>query len=322
MSERSLVIGVDLGGTNMQIGVVDAQNRVLGQEKRKTKAEQGADAIVDRLARGIAKACEIAGASLGEVRAVGIGAPGAIDYAQGVVIEAPNLGWRDFPLAERLSAALGGRPVLLDNDVNVAVYGENKLGAGKDARDLLGVWVGTGVGGGLVLNGSLYYGGFGTAGEIGQMILFPRAALGHRTVEESCSRKNVVARISRLAAAQHRTMLSELTEDMEDIGAGTVAKAYEMGDDLTRRVVNEAADLLGDAIGSCVTLLALPRVILGGGLTEALGQPFVERVATAARAVVFPTRLRAVEFAATTLEDRAGLLGAALLAREKFVSAA
>lgn len=320
MGNGPLVVGIDLGGTNMQIGVVSAEGKVVGQEKKKTKAEQGADAIVERMAKGIAKACEEAGTDLGAIQAVGIGAPGAIDFEHGVVIEAPNLGWRDFPLAERLGAALGGKPVLLDNDVNVAVFGENRLGAGKNARDLLGVWVGTGVGGGLILNGSLYYGGMGTAGEIGQMILFPRAALGHRTVEESCSRKNVVGRISKLAMQHHKTLLTELTDDLENIGAGTVAKAYEMGDELTRRVVNESADLLGDAIGSCVTLLSLPKVILGGGLTEALGGAFVDRVAAAARSVVFPSRLKSVEFAETKLADRAGLLGAALLARERFVS--
>jgi len=319
MGNGPMVVGIDLGGTNMQIGVVDAEGKVIGQEKKKTKAEQGAEAIVERMAKGIAKACEEGGASLDAVQAVGIGAPGAIDFEHGVVMEAPNLGWRDFPLAERLGEALGGKPVLLDNDVNVAVYGENRLGAGKNATDLLGVWVGTGVGGGLILNGSLYYGGSGTAGEIGQMILFPRAALGHRTVEESCSRKNVVGRISKLAMQHHKTMLTELTDDLEGIGAGLVAKAYEMGDELTRRVVNESAELLGDAIGSCVTLLSLPKVILGGGLTEALGQVYVERVANAARSVVFPSRLKSVEFVATTLADRAGLLGAALLAREKFV---
>lgn len=319
MGNGSLVVGIDLGGTNMQIGVVDADGRVIGQSKKKTKADQGADAIVDRMARGIAAACEEAGTTLDKMAAVGIGAPGAIDYERGVVLEAPNLGWRDFPLADRLGAALGGKPVLLDNDVNVAVYGENRLGAGKGASDLLGVWVGTGVGGGLILNGSLYYGALGTAGEFGQMILFPRAALGHRTVEESCSRKNVVGRISKLAMSQHKTMLTELTDDLEGIGASTVAKAYEMGDELTRRVVNESADLLGDAIGSCITLLSLPKVILGGGLTEALGQAYVDRVAAAARSVVFPSRLKSCEFVATVLADRAGLLGAAMLAQERFV---
>ena len=131
MGHGPLVVGIDLGGTNMQIGVVDAEGKVLGQEKKKTKADQGAEAIIERMAKAIAKACEEAGVGLDAVAAVGIGAPGAIDYEHGVVLEAPNLGWRDLPLAERLGAALGGKPVLLDNDVNVAVYGENRLGAGK-----------------------------------------------------------------------------------------------------------------------------------------------------------------------------------------------
>lgn len=320
MASSSLLIGIDLGGTNMQIGVVDASNKVLGRTKKKTKADEGQDAVISRIVAGIEEACEAAKVKVADLGAVGIGAPGGIDHKRGVVMEAPNLRWNNVPLANLLSEKLKGRPVVVDNDVNVAVYGENKLGAGNNAEDLLGVWVGTGVGGGLILNGKLYQGGFGTAGEIGHTVLFPGAALGNRKLEENCSRKFIVLRLARLIRANNPSALTEIAggdEKIEGVGAGALGEAYRKGDDLVCRVVDESADLLGLAIAHSVTVLALPLVILGGGLTEALGEPYVRRVQASVRAAAFPDRCKGVKVVATKLEDDAGLLGAALLAREE-----
>jgi glucokinase len=238
--------------------------------------------------------------------------------ARGVVLEAPNLRWNNMPLAERLSAAFEKRPVLIDNDVNVAVYGENRLGAGGNARDVLGIWIGTGIGGGLVLNGSLYYGSHGSAGEIGQTVLFPGAPLGWRLFEQNCSRKHLVGRILRLIDANRASSLIEIAGGRDDIGASSLAKAYNEGDALVREVVDEATELIGVMAANAVTLLSLPMVILGGGFAEAFGQPFADRVADAMKPHVFPKALQSCRVVTTRLADDAGLLGAALLARERF----
>lgn len=320
-SKQRNIVGIDLGGTNMQIGVVDSANRILGRCKRKTRPENGADGVIERIAEGVETACKEAKVGLDDIAGVGIGAPGAIDMVGGVVMEAPNLRWMDVPLAKLLSKKLKDIPVLVDNDVNVAVYGENAIGAGQNAPDVLGVWIGTGIGGGLVINGKLYYGGFGTAGEIGQIILFPNAPLGNRTLEHCCSRKYVVERLVRLIRNNNPSILTEIADGpLEEIGAGTLGKAYERNDELTRLVVDESADLLGTALSGFVSTLALPMVILGGGMTEGIGRPYVERVAKAIRANVFPARCQKVQVVATKLADDAGLLGASLLAREKFAS--
>lgn len=315
----SPVIGIDLGGTNMQIGVVNPANQIIGRTKKKTKADEGQDAVIGRIVNGIEEACQEAKVKVDDLAAIGIGAPGGIDHKKGVVMEAPNLRWNDVPLAKILSAKLKNRPVVVDNDVNVAVYGENKLGAGNNASDVLGVWVGTGVGGGLVLNGKLYQGGFGTAGEIGHTVLFPGAAMGNRKLEENCSRKFIVLRLARLIRANNPSMLTDIAggdDKIETVGAGAVAEAYKKGDALVKTVVDESADLMGIAIAHSVTVLALPLVILGGGLTEALGDAYVKRVQASVRAAAFPERCKSVKVVATRLEDDAGLLGAALLARE------
>ena len=313
------VVGIDLGGTNMQIGVVTESNKIVGRVKKKTKADEGRDAVIDRLAKGIEEACEEAKIKPSELAAIGIGAPGAIDHKRGIVVEAPNLRWNDVKLADTLSAKLKGRPVIVDNDVNVAVYGENKLGAGNSADDLMGVWLGTGIGGGLILRGKLYHGAFGTAGEIGHTILFPGAAMGNSKLEENCSRKFLALRLARLIRANNPSILPQLAggdDQLESIGASTIAEAYQKGDELVRVVVDEAAYLVGIGVANMVTVLSLPLIILGGGLTEALGDPFVKKVQQSVRAAAFPERCKGVKVVATKLEDNAGLLGAALLARE------
>ncbi len=314
----TLVVGVDLGGTHMQIGVVDASDRIVGRAKRLTQAEQGRDAVIGRIVEAIDEACAAAGARPSDLAGVGVGAPGAVDVAAGVVLEAPNLRWNNVPLAHRLANALAGPPILLDNDVNVAVFGENRLGAGANASDLLGVWIGTGIGGGLILGGRLYHGASGTAGEIGQMILLPGAPLGARTLEENCSRRQTIERLVRLVRSNHPSSLLEQLNEKNSLTSADVAQAYNNNDNLTRRVIDETADMLAVTIAGVVTLLGLHRVILGGGLSEELGQPFADRVAAAARPLVFPKSLQSLEVLPTRLADQAGLLGAALLAREQF----
>jgi glucokinase len=278
MPDSKLVVGIDLGGTNMQIGVVDRDRRVIGHGKKKTKPEEGRDAILSRIAEGIEDACADAKVKPSDLAGVGIGAPGAIDHATGTVLEAVNLRWNDVPLADLLSKRVG-KPVFVDNDVNVAVYGEYKLGAGENARDLLGVWIGTGIGGGLILNGQLYQGSFMTAGEIGHTVLFPGNPPGTRSLEQNCSRTNIVDRILKLIRSNHKSIVPSLVDgDLSQVKSKTIAKAYQMGDELTVEVVDNAAELLGVSIAGVVTLLSLGRVVLGGGLTEALGDALVDKV--------------------------------------------
>lgn len=328
MDPQGPAIGIDLGGTNMQIGVVhpaalgaepggDHEVLLAGRAKLKTKAEEGLEAVIDRLHRGVEEACAEAGIAVKELRCLGIGAPGAIDPAKGVVVEAPNLRWDNVPLAALLEDRLE-LPVVVDNDVNVAVYGEDRLGAGEGSDFMLGVWCGTGVGGGLILDGKLYYGAKGTAGEIGHMLALPGAQPGSKTLEHNCSRTALAERLVKLIRANRKSIITELVDGKyEKIKSGVIGKAYEAGDELTIEIVHEAAKLLGDHIGGIVTLLSLDRVVLGGGLTEALGEPWVKAVREACQRTAFPASVRDVSVVATALEDDAGLLGAALLAFER-----
>lgn len=310
-------VGIDLGGTNMQIGVVSPDLKLLAPAKRKTKADEGLEGVLNRVVSGVQEACQTAGIKTTDLGGLGIGAPGAIDPYRGVVLEAVNLRWKNVPLAEILEKRLR-IPSIVDNDVNVAVYGENALGAGNKCANIMGVWVGTGVGGGLILDSKLFYGHFLSAGEIGHTILLPNNPKGNRSVEHNCSRTTVVDRIVRLIRAGQRSSLTdEVGDDLDNIKSKTVAKHYLGGDKLIKEVVDHAADLLGVTIANAVTLLSLERVILGGGLTEAIGKPFVERVHRAAKELVFPEACRKFDLVASKLEDNAGVYGAAMLAMER-----
>jgi glucokinase len=308
-------IGIDLGGTNIQIGVVDKSAVVLGRSRKKTNADQGRDRVIDRLVEGVQEACTEAGITPTQLGGLGIGAPGAVDPNLGVVLEAVNLRWNEVALAKILKTKLG-IPVYVENDVNVAVYGEWKHGSGRGVTDVLGIWLGTGVGGGLVLNNALYGGALLTAGEIGHTTLFPNAALGNRSLEQNCSRSAVADRIVKLIRANHPSSLAKVVMEEGQIKSKAIAEAFKAGDALTVRVIEEAAMLVGVAAANVVTLLSLPRVILGGGLTEAIGKPFVALVKKSVREYAFPDRCKQVDVVASELEDDAGLVGAAMLARE------
>lgn len=345
VSKRSskFLVGVDLGGTNINVGLVDDSGAMLLESRvnKKTQAVQGVATVIDRIADAVRESCDAANIAPRSVRAIGVGAAGAVDTSRGVVLKGGNIGFTNVPLAATLARKLGAPKVVIENDVNAAAYGEWKMGAAVGSADFLAVWIGTGVGGGLVLNNRMYSGGFFTAGEIGHMTLIPGAPTGRRTLEENCSRTAISERLLALISSGHPSALREMVErekkdllkkaedDLAKKGklswqfetnkilrSRAIAEAYRRHDPLTVRVVNEAAGMLGMAIGGVVTLLSLPRIVLGGGFTEALGEPWVREVRKAVRESVFPAECRHVEVVGTMLNDRAGIVGAALMARD------
>jgi glucokinase len=311
-----VVVGVDLGGTNMQIGVVNAEGKVIGRCKRKTKSHEGRDEVIKRIIEGVQRALDEAKTPREKLFGVGIGAPAVVDFDKGTVVKAGNLGWEDVSLRDILMQQLRV-PVALDNDVNCAAWGEAQLGAARGRANVLAVWVGTGVGGGLVLGGSIWRGPKLTAGEIGYVVLFPGGQPGMMTVEDICSRTGIVNALKRLLPAYPESALHRLIAEKADetgaIGSSTIAKAYAMEDELTRKVIDKSAEFLGFAIANLVTMLSIDCVALGGGVTEALGEPYVARVRKSFERTVFPASLRKTEFVASALNDDAGMLGAAML---------
>jgi glucokinase len=320
MAKGELAIGIDLGGTNINVGVVDRRGRIMGRAKKKTKAHEGRDVVIERLVASMQAACEDAGTALDAVTTVGIGAPGPVDFERGVVITAGNLGWKNVPLAEILRKRTGV-PVCVDNDANVAAWGEATVGAGEGVDSLLAVWVGTGVGAGIVINGGVWRGDLWTAGEIGHVVTYPNGQPGSQKVEEFCSRTGMVRSLTTLGGLHPDSLFNKaLARHVADgkggpLGSGALADCYAAGDALVQEVVHSAADLLGVTVANWVTMMSMRTVVLGGGVTEALGKPYIERVEASVRRHVFPSALAPkVSIRMTKLKDEAGVLGAAMLA--------
>ena len=312
------VIGVDLGGTNIQVGVVNEKNRIVGRSKSKTQADKGTETVIDRIVKTVNDAIDDSKLKPSEISGLGIGAPGTVDVKKGIVRTAVNLRWNNFPLCKHLTKKLK-MPVTLDNDVNVGTWGEFVAGAAKTKKgDLLGIFVGTGIGGGLVLNGQLYSGDMGTAGEIGHVVLHADGILGRRTLENAASRTNIVRQITDLIRANHESSIGEATDDnLDNIRSKALAEALAKNDPLTTEIVKNAATYVGIAIANTVTLLSLSNVVVGGGMVEAAGGTFVEWVRESFVANVFPPDLKKCNIMASKLGDDAGVIGAADLARER-----
>lgn len=315
----NLVLGIDLGGTHFQIGLVDPDHRILGRARGLTPGAAGLDAVLAALVTGVHEACADADVALSEVAGLGIGAPAPIDPTGRIVINAVNLRWRDVPFADRMEDLLPGVQVVLDNDVNVAVWGEHQAGAARGYRNVLGVWVGTGIGGGLVLEDRLFRGSTGTAGEIGHVVVTPEAGPAAEILEQHGARSSLLENARRLIRANHATILTDLVGgQLDTLSISHLRDALEQGDAMVSELIDHSARLVGLSCANVVTLLGLDCIVLGGGVTETIGEPYLRRVRTAFDRYVYPDQCRACALVPTALRDNAGIIGAAALARARF----
>lgn len=314
--------GVDLGGTKIETIVVDARNNVLGSARRPTPTAGGPGDVASAIIEAMQEACQSASLESSALRAIGVGSPGIVDEETGTVTSARNLpGWeRTFELGATLSDALGTR-VFVGNDVQVATEAEFHLGAGKPYDSLLGVFWGTGVGGGLILGGKPWV-GRGGAGEIGHIVVKidgARCPCGRRgCMEAYAGRAAMEARARRRVEKGRRTDLFHLMEERgrTRLTSAIWAHALETGDKLAIEIIDEAVQALAAGIASAQNLLDVEAVIIGGGLGVRFGQPFAKRIAKEMRPHLFhDENPPAVEVAA--LGDLGGAIGATLLARRR-----
>ncbi len=313
--ERDHWIGFDLGGTKMLAVVYDDELNACGRRRKKTKAQSGADAGLDRIVQTIEEALGKAGVAPKQLAGIGIGVPGPLDLDNGIVLETPNLGWKDVALKAHLEDALGC-PAVLVNDVDGGVYGEYRLGAAKGGRCVLGVFPGTGIGGGCVYEGRIVRGKTGSVLEFGHMQVQPDGPLcgcGKRGCVEAVASRLAIAAAAATAAyrGQAPNLLEAAGTDLANVRSGVLAKAIDAGDSVVKDIVKDAARWLGVAIANAVNMLGPDVVVLGGGLAEAMPdliQPVVEK---AARARAMPAFEKTFEVVVAELGDDATAAGAA-----------
>jgi glucokinase len=312
------VIGVDLGGTNIVVGAMPVDgSREYGVRSEPTRSDLGADSVVERIGRMIDDVIAATETETGAARrdflGVGIGAPGPLDRERGIVIVTPNLGWRDFPLRDRISARVK-LPATLDNDANCATVGEWWRGAAVGARNVVGMTIGTGIGGGLILEGQLYHGSSDVAGEVGHTTIDPtgrRCKCGnYGCLEAYASGPAIAQRATEALAGGEASLLRELVQDdMSRMTARLVYDAATLGDPLAVEVVRETARFLGTGVANLLNIFNPDVVVLAGGVAAA-GDALFEPLRAEVRRRAFRPAVEACRIVGGTLAGTAGVVGA------------
>jgi len=316
-----LFAGVDIGGTKISVVIANEEGNVLGRGRRKSRPERGFSAVMERTSETVDEACADAGVPRTDLAAVGIGAPSPI-LPDGTAVSAVNMGWENVPLAQTLSQLLG-LPTFAENDCNVGTFGEYALGTPRRRGTLVGLFMGTGLGGGMVLEGAILRGDNALAGEIGHMTVVPDGrpcVCGKRGCLEAYASKTGLAYEFKQAILLERkqSILPSLIDEagLDNVKSSILRRAWDEKDEVTRVALKRAARYLGIAAGNLITLLAPTTVVLGGGVMEALGDELLPLVRDAAQEHAFPpASYRAASIELASLGDDAVALGAMAYAR-------
>lgn len=307
-------LGVDLGGTKVLVGLFDDELKLLARNKQPTGAESGPTSVLGRVAQAVEAVVREAGVDPASIRGMGFAIPGQIVPGEPVVRFAPNLEWSNVNVRSLVPAAWTW-PVVLENDVRMGTYGEFTAGAARGARHVFGIFVGTGVGGGFILNGELYTGFNGHAGEIGHTVVDWRKGTG---LESVAGRKYQMKRAKEmLDDAPKRVRKEWKGVDLDKVKSSQLAEFYAKDDPVAIAIVDDAARAVGAAVASVVNLLSPEVVVIGGGVAQAVGEPFIERVWEIAQRYTLPGATANVRCVPAALGDDAGIVGAAGFAQAK-----
>jgi glucokinase len=328
---RKWIAGVDLGGTNIVVGVlpIDGGNGgVLAQRSVPTDAQRGAKFVVDRIVALIQESMDEVIAKHGGGRedfaGVGIGSPGPLDRKTGTVINTPNLGWRNFPLRDLISNGVG-LPATLDNDANCATYGEWWQGAGRHVDTLVGLTLGTGIGGGIVLNGEIFHGASDAAGEIGHMTIEANGRKckcgNYGCLEAYASGPAIALRAVEGLEAGTESLLPALVNGrLEEVTAATVYEAVVLGDPYANEVMRETAKFLGAGVANIINVLNPEMVVIAGGVTRA-GDHLFTPLRAEVRRRSFKSAQEACQIVSAQLPGTAGLVGAIAVFKKEIFGA-
>ena len=321
-TDERVWIGFDLGGTKMLTVAFDEQLRPLARKRRKTKGHEGVKSGIERIVGTIERMLEASDIDPARIAGIGVGVPGPVDLERGLIVEAVNLGWKNVPLQEKLADALK-RPVVLLNDVDAGVFGEHRFGAARGAFCVLGIFPGTGIGGGCVYDGQILRGRRMSSMEIGHIQINPygeRCGCGrYGCLETEASRLAISAAAAKAAfRGEAPNLLSLAGTDLSQIRSGVLAEAIRQGDAVVEDIVRRAGAALGRAAATIINLLLPDVIVLGGGLAEAMPKLLVESVTKSAQKTVMDSFANTFKVVAAELGDDAAALGAAAWAAKVF----
>jgi len=313
-----LFVGIDLGGTNIKIGLFDSGLELIRKTSVSTQADMGPDVVIEKMAQTVRGLLDDAGLALAEVSAVGIGTPGPANYSEGVIIKSTNMPtFKNVPICKMLNDKLG-KPIVFDNDANVACFGEYAVGAGKGVKDIVFFTLGTGIGGGIISNGELVHGCDENAAELGHMIIYPdgrRCNCGQRgCVEAYASADSTARRATEAIEAGRQSTLKKVLEEKGKITSKDVYEHLAKGDELAREITDGTAKAL--AI-TCINMLHTTeprRIVFAGGMIAA-GEVLLKRIQDYFDEHIWSLKKEPVEICFATLGEEAGIIGAAALAQ-------
>jgi glucokinase len=301
--------------------VVDSRGKILASDYRPTQAEKGVNTVINNILKSARTAINKTGIPFTQIAAIGLGAPGISNPETGIIYRSPNLpSWHNIPLRDIVTNSLK-KEVFLINDANAAALGEMKYGAAKGCRNFIYVTISTGIGGGIIINGELYTGVAGMAGEVGHMVVEPDGIpcnCGGAGCWELYASGSAIARRAREKIQQGRkTKLLQLAGgDLEKIDAMLIEKAANQGDTLARKLVTGTARYLGIGLGSLINIFNPELIVIGGGLTK-MGDALLKPAIREAGRRSYQDAFKTVNFAAAELGDNSGVLGAAFYARNE-----
>lgn len=304
---------VDLGGTKLRAVAAALDGKISGEVIVPSEAGEGPERVIDRMIETLESAAKEAGVGLGDLRAVGVASPGALDLVDGLVQEAPQLpGWNGVPLVKIMSKRLAV-PVLLENDANAAALGENRFGAGRGTRFMIYHTISTGVGGGIIIDRKVYHGVSGSAGELGHMTVWfngPRCLCGERGhLEAIASGTGLAWRAKELVDHGDAPGLARILREKGELDADDVADAARAGDEHARRLFDEAGLYLGIALANHVNIFNPEMLVLGGGVVAGAGDLFLDHAERIMRQLARKEPLKYVRLERAALGDRSGPLG-------------
>lgn len=315
------ILGIDLGGTKILMGLLDRQFCLKKTVKLEMDGNRGEKFFFNKLIDGIEEILEETGSDLSDLLTIGIGCPGIIDTHKGIVKVSSNVSFfKNYPLAEKLKSKLKV-PVLVENDANAALFGEQQFGAAHGYREVVGAFLGTGIGGALIINGYLYRGVSGGAGEIGQMFFTMPSCSG-----SEISRQKVGALVGRNAIASEAGflllrqkcphLLDEIGYNVKKIRSGALSRAIKAGDTALEALIRSRSRWLGVALANVVNVLNPELVLLGGGMMEAMGQIILPEVRSGIEAYALKPLVKVLKVVPSKLKDNAVIFGASKMACE------
>ena len=314
--QRHVVIGFDLGGTKM-IGAVVKDGEVLSRCKNPTDPGEGPDAVFDKITATIEKAIAKADVPKKDIFGICLAVPGPLKRDKGIMAYTPNLGFVDFPMKAKLEKAVR-IPVFLENDVNAGTYGEYRCGAAKGFRHIIALFPGTGIGGGIILDGRLYRGASGNAGELGHMIIQTGGALcgcGQYGCLEALASRTALSKdaVAAASAGKAPSVFERTGSDFSQYKSRVFADAYAADEAVIRRMIHKNAKYLGIGMANCINIFNPEVILLGGGLVEKLGEEYVMRAEQSMRKHALDTLVKDVSVVEAELGDDAVILGAAYI---------